>query len=185
MFGRLCATDSAGSRSPLPSNMFRLCAGHYGPLMRPHPLFAASGRRSVVLPGNWCSLRSRFPTQTAADLHGVLVDVATDLRLPARVNTVCSRNFPFAWSRLWGLARWARPLCDRSVRSKSIGAPSNPCNSLKVLYIFKVDTCSSHLLFASSGLLNPPQAYHGIRVDVCSCLCPLHCLIIEQCSSFP
>ena len=52
----------------------------------------------------------------ASDLHGVLVDVATDLRPPARDNPVCSRNFPLAWSRLWGLARWARPLCDRSVR---------------------------------------------------------------------
>ena len=133
LFGRLCATDPAGSRSPLSTHTVRLCAGHLGPPVRPHPLFAASGRRSVVLPGNWCSLGSRFPPQTAADLHGVLVDVATDL------------------------ARWARPLCDRSVCSKSIGSPSDPCNSLKVLYIFKADTCSSHLLFASSGLFNPPK----------------------------
>ena len=35
--------------------------------------------------------------------------------------------------------------------SKSIGSPSNPCNSLKVWHIFKVDTLSFHLLIASSG----------------------------------
>ena len=58
LFGRLCATDPAGSRSVLFTNIFQALCGYLGPLVRPHTMFATSARRSVVLPGSWCSLGS-------------------------------------------------------------------------------------------------------------------------------
>ena len=160
LFGRLCATDlqTLALLCPQTCSFFMRGTGAHWCVLTPCSPPVAVAR--------WCSweigvrldrdVHHRLAT-VASDLHGFLVDVTTDLRLPARDNAVCSRNFPFAWSRLWGLARWARSLCDRSVRSKLIGSPSNPCSSLKVLYIFKADTCSSHLLFASSGLFDPPE----------------------------
>ena len=145
LFGRLCALDPAGSRSPLPATIFRLCANVRGTW------------------AHWCASALRSLSM-AADFHGVRVDLATDLRLPVRDNPVYSRNFPFAWSRLWGLARWDHDpsVTGRSARHQNSRVGCRLCHADDGSLIHHLSACPCHIyardVWAQSCGLSPCEA---------------------------
>ena len=139
LFGRLCALDPAGSRSPLPAMIFRLCAKVRGTWAH----WCASALRSLsvlllyefgistcsppVAVARWCSrevpvrLDRDFHHRLAAmaaDPHGVGVDITTDLRLPVPRQPSLLPQLPVRLVLALGTRTLLpRPLCYRSVRA--------------------------------------------------------------------
>ena len=71
---------------------------------------------------------------------------STDPRPPARVNPVYSRNFPFAWARLWCLARWGHDSSStgRSARHRNNFDGCPPCNDIDGSLEHHLSHCPHH-----------------------------------------